>query len=611
MDYWQDLWDFKFPFPKLDQISVPRIFQDGMENIGLITYWPGFLLSVPGEWTVEKYQQNCMVISHELSHLWFGDTVTLPWWSETYNNEGFARYFQYTGCTAIFPEWNAYENGAFSYFSFVYTIIKPDSLGTLRPEIQTPEQVSGSRASVSNAFAGPTYPKGAALNRMFNIYMGDATWNGALSYHLNKWAFTNPTTGDLLDSFDAYTNNQYGYKEKFLPWLSLAGFPVVTLDYNPTSNTVVARQAPVSRYVPELPENNVWFITVSVSVNGDLNSLQYINFTQLSTSPISLSAPSGQFIIGNANHTSYLVTNYPDEQWAPVLNQLASPTYDAVLRNLLVQDVFILAQMSHQTVQLPLNMTSAFQNLQLSTYWTFALPLLLEVTVPLDSEPYYSSIQQSLVQSLQPVVSYVSSSNVDASFKSLVLFYDVLFGDMARVNSYLSQFNTNPNSISSDMQQAVYWSVGRYGSSSQFNQLFNLFVSGSASANNVLLGLSGPQNLVECNRTLTLFDDNFSLPDRLVQVKNMLTYNSFCRHLAWDYVRVTGYQLFVAQGASAASQVLNSFNGLLSGGEYYLEVSEFLDYAVTKGWVTEQQRHDSLVLININTDIIYANRNFQ
>ena len=231
MNYWSDLWNFDYPFPKLDQISVPRIVQDGMENIGLITYWPGFLLAVPEIWTTAHYQKNCMVISHELSHLWFGDTVTLPWWSETYNNEGFARYLQYTGCHAIFPDWNTWEDGSFNYFSFAYSIIKQDSLGTLRAEIVPPKQVPGTVSSGSNAFAGPTYPKGASLNRMFNIYMGDSNWNGALDYHLHKYEFTNPTTGELLDSFDAYTNYTLNLKEKFSPWLELSGFPIVTMDY--------------------------------------------------------------------------------------------------------------------------------------------------------------------------------------------------------------------------------------------------------------------------------------------------------------------------------------------------------------------------------------------
>ena len=109
---------------------------------GLVTYWPPWLLENGNYSTKGQEQQAAQVIAHELVHMWFGDMVTLPWWSETYNNEGFARYLQYVGCQYLYPDWDVWESGSSSYFSFAYNYIVTDSLGVGRSLVVPPGTVS-------------------------------------------------------------------------------------------------------------------------------------------------------------------------------------------------------------------------------------------------------------------------------------------------------------------------------------------------------------------------------------------------------------------------------------------------------------------------------------
>jgi len=44
------------------------------------------------------------VVVHELSHMWFGDLVTLKWWNDLWLKESFADYSAGTCLEALAPK---------------------------------------------------------------------------------------------------------------------------------------------------------------------------------------------------------------------------------------------------------------------------------------------------------------------------------------------------------------------------------------------------------------------------------------------------------------------------------------------------------------------------
>jgi aminopeptidase N len=62
-----------------------------MENWGLITYRTTAVL-FDEQASDQKYRNRVVyVVAHELAHQWFGNLVTMDWWSELWLNEGLYR----------------------------------------------------------------------------------------------------------------------------------------------------------------------------------------------------------------------------------------------------------------------------------------------------------------------------------------------------------------------------------------------------------------------------------------------------------------------------------------------------------------------------------------
>lgn len=114
----------------------------------------------------------------------------MPWWEQTYLNEGFARYYEFVGSEAAHPEYyfwtqvcpRALKFPSFgnrlllsffllvfqsseSFYSYAYgAAMAADQFGLAPAVIRQPGEISGSVASVHNGFGIITYGKGASLN---------------------------------------------------------------------------------------------------------------------------------------------------------------------------------------------------------------------------------------------------------------------------------------------------------------------------------------------------------------------------------------------------------------------------------------------------------------
>jgi len=347
LDYFGNIWDFSYleMNKKLDNLAVPGIVEDAMENWGLCTYDPVLLFADPVDLSRDATQLPTQVVSHELSHQWFGDTITCPYWTDLYLNEGFARLWEYVFTDNLYPQWYVWttpENSVFGDTSFYAHAWNPSFLADATGEYP-PVVVPQDETANSQMF----YAKGASVNYMFYRYLGAATWNKVMSYHLRKYQYTNPNVYNLMDSFVTVTGDvEIG--NNFLTFLTQNNFPVVTLSLDTKTNLLTATQETIAY---STPSDQLWWIYLRLWSTNPSTNQSYASSLEFTTKSASVQLPLGVSwnVVGNANYTSFLAINYNStNSWSSVVNQFSDPNFPTIDRQLLVQSIYLLTnRMNH------------------------------------------------------------------------------------------------------------------------------------------------------------------------------------------------------------------------------------------------------------------------
>jgi len=104
LKFFEQYFGIDYALPKLHLIAVPDFALGAMENWGAITFREIWLM-ISKDTSLSTMKRVDIIISHELSHQWFGDLVTMKWWDDIWLNESFATFMSYKVLDSKHPEW--------------------------------------------------------------------------------------------------------------------------------------------------------------------------------------------------------------------------------------------------------------------------------------------------------------------------------------------------------------------------------------------------------------------------------------------------------------------------------------------------------------------------
>jgi aminopeptidase N len=146
--------------------------------------------------------------------MWFGDLVTMRWWSDLWLNESFAEYMS-TLATQEATEWH----GAWATFaslekSWAY---RQDQLPSTHPIVAEINDLE----DVQVNFDGITYAKGASVLKQLVAWVGQDPFMRGVSDYFKKHAYKNTELKDLLKELENQSGRDLSEWSKL--WLETAG----------------------------------------------------------------------------------------------------------------------------------------------------------------------------------------------------------------------------------------------------------------------------------------------------------------------------------------------------------------------------------------------------
>ncbi|XP_020219267.1 aminopeptidase M1 isoform X1 [Cajanus cajan] len=220
LDIFTKYFSVPYPLSKLDLVAVPEFSGGAMENYGLIVYRENELLYHDLYSTAAKKQRITIVTAHEVAHQWFGNLVTMEWWTHLWLNEGFATWVSYMATDILFPEWNIWSK---------FLLDAADGLRMDALEKSHPIEVEIHHArSVIEIFDAVSYYKGSAVIRMLQGYLGDVAFQKSLSTYIGRYQAQNAKTEDLWNVLSEISGVPANLMMN--TWTKKAGYPVIHVE---------------------------------------------------------------------------------------------------------------------------------------------------------------------------------------------------------------------------------------------------------------------------------------------------------------------------------------------------------------------------------------------
>ncbi len=222
--------EFPYPFGKYDQVFVPEYNGGAMENVGCVTLRDEYIFRSRATQAVTNFRRD--TILHELSHMWFGDLVTMRWWDDLWLKESFATW------ASNFATSEQAEDPSLAWAGFCSgsktLAYRQDQLPSTHPIAADIVDLE----AVEYNFDQITYAKGASVLVQLVAFVGRDAFLAGLRGYFATHAYGNTGLGDLLASLQTASGRDLS--DWSAQWLETAGVNTLRVELSAVEGVVTA-----------------------------------------------------------------------------------------------------------------------------------------------------------------------------------------------------------------------------------------------------------------------------------------------------------------------------------------------------------------------------------
>jgi len=263
LPFYNKWFETPYPLPKLDMIAIPDFNAGAMENWGLITYREAALLLDPSNSSAQTKQWVAVCVAHEIAHQWFGNLVTMSWWTDLWLNEGFATWMENYAVDHFYPEWKMFEQFVYSDLN---TSFELDSLVNSHPIEVTINHAS----ETDEIFDTISYSKGCVVIRQLEAFLGAEVFRAGLIRYIAQYTLKNAETADLWRVLSETSGKDV--QAMMQAWTKETGFPILQIEEDDSApEGTLQFKATQTRFLqtgPDASSKVTWPVPVTFLVAG-------------------------------------------------------------------------------------------------------------------------------------------------------------------------------------------------------------------------------------------------------------------------------------------------------------------------------------------------------